>query len=147
METLLAFVIGGLYAAGIYLMLRRSLAHLIIGLALLTNAANLLIFTVGGLTRGRPPLIPEGAEQPQGAFADPLPQALILTAIVIGFGVLAFTLVLAYRTYQAVGSDDVDRMRATDALTPPEQPDRDEGSKPDTARGSGQASAIPAGHG
>ncbi len=119
METTLAFVIGGLYAAGIYLMLRRSLAQVIMGLSLLTNAANLLIFTVGGLTRGRPPLIPEGVEQPRGTYADPVPQSLILTAIVIGFGVLAFTLVLAYRAYQTVGSDDLDDMQATDQLTPP----------------------------
>jgi multicomponent Na+:H+ antiporter subunit C len=118
METVLAFVIGGLYTAGIYLMLRRSLAQVIMGLSLITNGANLLIFTVGGLTRGRPPLIPPGAEQPVGAYADPVPQALILTAIVIGFGVLAFTLVLAYRAYQTVGSDDLDEMQATDQLAP-----------------------------
>lgn len=119
METMLAFVIGGLYAAGIYLILRRSLAQVIMGLTLLTNAANLLIFTVGGLTAGEPPLIPEGAEQPTGAYADPVPQALILTAIVIGFGVLAFLLALAYRSYQTVGSDDLDDMQSTDQLTPP----------------------------
>ena len=119
METVLDFVIGGLYAAAIYLMLRRNLAQVIMGLSLLTNAANLLIFTVGGLTRGRPPLVPEGAERPAGAYADPVPQSLILTAIVIGFGVLAFTLVLAYRAYETVGSDDLDDMRATDQLTPP----------------------------
>ena len=119
METVLAFVIGGLYAAGIYLMLRRSLAQVIMGLSMLTNAANLLIFTVGGLNRGQPPLIPEGATRPPADYADPVPQSLILTAIVIGFGVLAFTLVLAYRAYQTVGSDDLDDMRATDQLTPP----------------------------
>jgi multicomponent Na+:H+ antiporter subunit C len=118
MEIVLAFVVGGLYAAGIYLMLRRSLAQVIMGLSLLTNAANLLIFTVGGLTRGRPPLIPDGAEQPPDVYADPVPQSLILTAIVIGFGVLAFALALAYRAYQTVGSDDLDDMRATDRLPP-----------------------------
>ena len=119
METILAFVVGGLYAAGIYLILRRSLAQLIIGLSLLTNAANLLILTAGGLRRGVPPLVPAGATQPAGDYANPLPQALILTAIVIGFGVLAFALVLAYRAYQAVGSDDLDAMQSTDELTPP----------------------------
>jgi len=119
METMLAFVIGGLYAAGIYLMLRRSLAQVILGISLLTNAANLLIFTVGGLTSGRPPLVPEGAEEPAGAYADPVPQALILTAIVIGFGVLAFLLALAYRAYQTVGSDDLDDMQSTDQLEVP----------------------------
>ncbi len=119
MESVLAVVIGGLYAAAIYLILRRSLAQVILGLSLLTNAANLLIFTVGGLSRGHPPLIPEGATQPAGTYADPVPQSLILTAIVIGFGVLAFMLVLAYRAYQSAGSDDLEQMRTTDHLTPP----------------------------
>ncbi|NTU82563.1 MAG: cation:proton antiporter [Chloroflexales bacterium] len=91
---------------------------MIVGLALLTNATNLLIFTAGGLTRARPALVPPGAEAPAGPVADPLPQALILTAIVIGFGLLAFTMVLAYRAYQAVGSDDLDALRTTDLLDP-----------------------------
>ena len=116
METVLAFVIGILYASGLYLMLRRSLAKLIIGLALLSNAANLLIFTAAGLTRGRPPLVPGGASAPDGAVADPVPQALILTAIVIGFGVIAFAMVLGYRAYQAVGTDDMDHMQSTDQI-------------------------------
>jgi multicomponent Na+:H+ antiporter subunit C len=102
-----------LYATGLYMMMRRSIVKLIIGLALLGHAANLLIFTAGGLTRGRPPLISEGATQASGA-ADPLPQALILTAIVIGFGVLAFSLALIHRVYASVGSDDLDEMKATD---------------------------------
>jgi multicomponent Na+:H+ antiporter subunit C len=114
METLLAFAVGGLYATGLYLMLRRSIVKLLIGLALLSNAANLLIFTAAGLTRGRPPLVPGGAEQPAAPYADPLPQALILTAIVIGFGVLAFAVVLVHRAHQAVGSDDLDEMNTTD---------------------------------
>jgi multicomponent Na+:H+ antiporter subunit C len=118
-EIILAIVVGGLFSASIYLILRRSLTRLIIGLAMLTNAANLLIFTVGGLVRARPPLIPIDADSPEGVIADPLPQALILTAIVIGFGVLAFAMVLAYRTFQAVGSDDLDDMISTDTLPPP----------------------------
>jgi multicomponent Na+:H+ antiporter subunit C len=113
-EPVLAIVVGGLYSAGFYLMLRRSIVKLIIGLALLSNAANLLIFTAGGLTRARAPLVPEGDLQPLQPFADPLPQAVILTAIVIGFGVLAFAMVLAYRAYQTVGTDDLDNMKATD---------------------------------
>jgi multicomponent Na+:H+ antiporter subunit C len=120
MHVLLAIVIGGLFAAAIYLMLRRSLAKLIIGLSLLTTATNLLILTVGGLTRARPPLVPVGATRPTAPFADPIPQALILTAIVIGFGVLAFTMALAYRTYQVLGSDDIDDMAATDDMAPPD---------------------------
>ena len=116
MPVVLAVVIGGLYAAALYLLLRRNLARVILGLSLLTNATNLLIFTVAGLVRARPPLTPEGAEQPTSPFADPVPQALILTAIVIGFGVLAFALVLAYRAFQVVGSDDLDDMLSTDTL-------------------------------
>lgn len=108
MEFLLALTSGVLYATGIFLMLRRRLAQLIIGLGMLTHATNLLIFTAGGLTRSRPPVIPEGAAELTPPFADPVPQALILTAIVIGFGVLAFSLVLADRVHQSVGSDDVD---------------------------------------
>lgn len=114
MEVLLAFLIGGLYAAGLYLMLGRSIGKLIVGLVLLSQAANLLIFTAGGLTRAHPPIVPEGALQPQLPFADPIPQALILTAIVIGFGVLAFALVLVDRTFQTVGTHDIDDMKATD---------------------------------
>ncbi|HXG52925.1 MAG TPA: Na+/H+ antiporter subunit C [candidate division Zixibacteria bacterium] len=114
MEPVLAVAVGVLYAAGLYLMLRRSIVKLILGLALLGNAANLLIFVAGGLTRTAPPLIAEGETRPDGLFADPLPQALILTAIVIGFGVLAFSMVLAYRAHQIVGADDLDRMKGTD---------------------------------
>jgi multicomponent Na+:H+ antiporter subunit C len=114
MEVLLAVVIGILYASGLYLMLRRNIIRLAIGLALLGHAANLLIFTSAGLRRGRPPIVPAGAVTPDGPIADPLPQALILTAIVIGFGVLAFTLVLIHRTYQVVGADDLDELKATD---------------------------------
>jgi multicomponent Na+:H+ antiporter subunit C len=113
-EPVLAIVVGGLYSAGFYLILRRSIVKLLIGLTLLSNAANLLIFTAGGLTRGRAPLVPKEELRPLQPFADPLPQALILTAIVIGFGVLAFAMVLAYRAYQTVGIDDLDKLKSTD---------------------------------
>ena len=108
MELLLALASGVLYAAGIYLMLRRRLAQLIIGIGLLSNGTNLLIFTAGGLTRGRPPVVPDGAQSLVEPYADPVPQALVLTAIVIGFGLLAFLLVLAHRVHATVGTDDVD---------------------------------------
>ena len=114
METLLAFVIGGLYAAGLYMMVRRSVVKMIFGLALLSNAANLLIFTMGRLVRGRPPLVPSGATEPAAPFADPLTQALILTAIVISFGVQAFAMVLIKRVFDTVGTDDLDEMKTTD---------------------------------
>ncbi len=114
METVLAFVVGGLYAAGLYCLLRRSIIKLVIGLSLLGHAANLLILTVPGLTPAQPPLVPLGVSTPPAPFADPLPQSLILTAIVISFGVLAFALVLVHRVYQTVGTDDLDDMRSTD---------------------------------
>ena len=114
METVLAFVIGGLYAAGVFLMLRRALARVVLGIAILTNATNLLIFTAAGLTRGEPAFIDEGETLLSEPYGDPLPQALVLTAIVIGFGVLAFAMVLIYRAYRSVGSEDSDHMTTTE---------------------------------
>ena len=114
MFFLLSFVVGGLFAAGFYLMLRRSMVKLIFGLVLLSHAANLLIFTAGGLVRAKPPLIPPGDLVPAKEFADPVPQALILTAIVISFAVIAFAAVLVKRVYRTVGSGDVDELKATD---------------------------------
>ncbi|WP_151704794.1 Na+/H+ antiporter subunit C [Nitrincola alkalilacustris] len=114
MEPILAIVVGILYASAIYMMLRRSIVKLVIGLMLLSNAANLLIFAAAGVQRGAPPLIPIGAMQPEGLVADPLPQALILTAIVIAFGVLAFAVVLIHRAYEVVNADDLDKMKDTD---------------------------------
>jgi len=113
MNTLLAICVGVLYSAAIYLILRRSIVKLVIGLVLLSNASNLLIFTASGLTREAPPLIPEGEPMP-AIVADPLAQALILTAIVIGFGVLAFAVVLIRRAYEVVEADDMDQMKGTD---------------------------------
>ncbi len=114
MDFVLAITDGGLYAAGIYMMLRRSVVKLLIGLGLLSHAANLLLFTAGGIVRGRVPVVPDGESQPLTTVADPLPQALILTAIVISFAVLAFALVLIYRTYQTLGTEDLDQLKATD---------------------------------
>ncbi|MGE4533953.1 Na+/H+ antiporter subunit C [Halomonas sp.] len=114
MEPLLAVAIGTLFAAAIYMMLRRSIVKLVIGLMLLSNAANLLIFATAGLIRGAPPLVPEGLTAPEGVVADPLPQALVLTAIVIAFGVLSFAVVLVRRAWEIVRADDLDRMKETD---------------------------------
>jgi multicomponent Na+:H+ antiporter subunit C len=114
MPVILAFVIGGLYAAAIYLLLRRSLVRLLIGLSLLGHAANLLIFTVRELTRARPPIVPIDAVTLAAPYADPVPQSLVLTAIVIGFGVLAFALALAYRTHKTLGVDDLDQLRGAE---------------------------------
>ncbi|ART80427.1 Na+/H+ antiporter subunit C [Oceanisphaera avium] len=114
MENLFAFVIGALYATALFMMLRRSIVKLVIGLMILSNAANLLILSAGGLVRGAPPLIAEHLEQVTGPIADPLPQALILTAIVISFGVLAFAVVLIHRAYEVIGADDMNEMKSTD---------------------------------
>ena len=114
METLLAFVIGALYATSFYLMLRRSMVKLVLGLMIFSQAVNLLIFTSARLTRGNAPIIPEGAAAPAAPFADPLPQALILTAIVISFGVLAFSLALTRRAHAGLQTDDLDKLQESE---------------------------------
>jgi multicomponent Na+:H+ antiporter subunit C len=111
MLLIFAITVGVIFACGVFLMMRRSLVRLIIGLSLLTYAVNLLIFSMGDLRKRTSPII---GLAPLDQMADPLPQALILTAIVISFGVLAFTLTLAYRASQAVGSDDLDALQSTD---------------------------------
>lgn len=116
MVLILAVVIGSLFAGAIYLMLRRSVVKLILGLVLFSYGANLVLFVMGdGVRRGVPPIVINGEPPPPGT-ADPLVQALILTAIVISFGIMAFTLALAYRANQAVNSDDLDDMVSTDKL-------------------------------
>ena len=114
MDLILPFAVGALVATGLYMMMRRSMMKLVIGLALLSHGANLLIFTAGGLVRGRAPLIREGEAELAAPYADPLPQALILTAIVISFGLLAFTIGLISRSYQETGTDDLDELTTTE---------------------------------
>jgi len=111
MEALVAIMIGALVAAAAYLMLARNALRFLFGLILISNAANLLIFTAGGLTPEAPPLVAYGADLPPVGVANALPQALVLTAIVIGFGLFAFALVLVYRGYQNLGTLDTDEMR------------------------------------
>lgn len=113
---LLVLLTGMLTASGFYMLLRRSLVKIIIGLVMLGHAANLFILTVGRATQGKPAFVPEGVAVAASDSADPLPQALILTAIVIGFGVQAFALVLFKKAYQATNSDDIDQLRTTDSL-------------------------------
>lgn len=131
METLLAIVIGVLFAAAVYLLLRPNLLRVLFGLIMISNAINLSIFLMGRVTAPvAPPLVPEGQYTPTEAVANPLPQALVLTAIVIGFGLVAFALVLALRTYQSLGTivaDDVESARRT-----PEEPPV--GAPPTTAQ-------------
>jgi multicomponent Na+:H+ antiporter subunit C len=121
MHLVLAIVVGILYACGLYLMMRRSMLKLIIGLGLLGHAANLLIFTAGRVVAGAVPVIPEGAPSPSGPIADPVPQALILTAIVIGFGVQAFAVLLVRRLAERARTDDMAALTTTEQLEPYDQ--------------------------
>ncbi len=114
MNIVLAVCCGVLVAAGTYMLLRRSFVKLVIGLALLSHAANLLIYLVAVPIKGRPPLIRPGETVPDAPFSDPLPGALILTAIVISFGVIAFTIVLIKGAYEQIETDDLEEMTSTD---------------------------------
>lgn len=115
MELLLAVLVGVLVAAGAYLMTSGRTLPYLFGLTMISNAANLAIFATGRLTFGKPPLVPQDAETISGA-ANPLPQALILTAIVIGFGLLVFALSLALKSYRSRGTDDVDAGAAEERI-------------------------------
>ncbi len=112
MEVPLALTVGAIVAGGLYLVLQRNLLRFIFGLILLSGGVNLLIFTAGRPARGAPPLVPDGAYEPIGAVANSLPQALILTAIVIGFGLTAFALVLLLRAYERLGTLSTDELAA-----------------------------------
>ncbi|MCY4305584.1 MAG: Na+/H+ antiporter subunit C [Aestuariivita sp.] len=114
MESLLAIAIGVLVATSVYLMLARNVLRFIFGLVLISNAANLTLFVAGRLTAGIPPLIKKGEIAPVGPVANALPQALVLTAIVIGFGLFAFALVLMFRTYTTLGTLYSDEMRVAE---------------------------------
>jgi multicomponent Na+:H+ antiporter subunit C len=105
MEYFLAIIIGVLFTAGMYLLLSRTLLRVLFGTMLLSHGTLLLLITMGKLKRGVDPIINGSATS---AYVDPLPQALILTAIVIGFGVTAFIIVLSFRAYQSLDSDDID---------------------------------------
>ncbi|OIJ16658.1 Na(+)/H(+) antiporter subunit C [Anaerobacillus alkalilacustris] len=109
MEILMIFVIGVIFTVSTYLILSKSLLRVVIGVIMLGHGAHLLFLTLAGLKQGAPPLLGEEAV----AYADPLPQAVVLTAIVIGFGVTAFLLVIAYRTYKVHKTDDLDQLRGS----------------------------------
>jgi multicomponent Na+:H+ antiporter subunit C len=104
METPLAYAVGILFGCGLYLVMQRNLLRFVFGLILLSGAVNVLIFTAGRLSRGAPPIIPDGLYVPPGPVANGLPQALVLTAIVIGFGLIVFALVLLLKTYERLGT-------------------------------------------
>ncbi len=122
MEMAFAGLVGIFFVVAIYLLLSRAVIRMLLGVTILGNAVNLLIFTAGRLTREVPPIVPDGGNQLAGAYANPLPQALILTAIVIGFAMFTFLLVLGYRAYQELDADDTDTMRLTEPRQTPRPP-------------------------
>lgn len=114
METIIILITGFLFACGIYLILRRSLMRMLIGILFLSQSANLALLVMGGLGAGTSPIVTEGHNGLLPGQPDPLPQALILTAIVIGFGVIAFVMVLVKKAYSRIHIDDLDKLTHTD---------------------------------
>lgn len=104
LEFLVASAISVMTGAGIYLCLRGRTFPVVLGLAMLSYAINVFLFAMGRLVIDRPPIFDKAATQ----YTDPLPQALVLTAIVIAFGMTALIVVLALRTYLETGTDQVD---------------------------------------
>jgi multisubunit Na+/H+ antiporter MnhC subunit len=111
MEPLLALLFGVLLAGACFLLLSRSLPRMLLGLLLLGNAANVALLAGGRVGGLAPPLVERGAQVLAVGAANPLPQALILTAIVISFGLFAFALVMAWAAYRAYGIADAEELR------------------------------------
>jgi len=109
-EFIICILAGILFATGVYNLLQKQLLRIAIGTGLISHAAHLFILTMGKLKRGQPPIIQEGVTN----YTDPLPHALILTSIVISFGVTAVVLVLAYRTAKENETDNMDLLRGTE---------------------------------
>ncbi|MGV3576127.1 MAG: Na+/H+ antiporter subunit C [Devosia sp.] len=122
MDYVLACLVGVFVSLGIYLLLSRSVIRMLIGMTILGNGVNLLIFTAGRVTREVAPIVPFGLDVPAGPIANPLPQALILTAIVIGFSMFSFLLVLAFRAYKSLDADNTDTMRLAEPENAPQPP-------------------------
>lgn len=121
-ELLLALGLGVMTSAGVWLLLRARVFDVIVGLTLLSYAVNVFIFLTGRLRVGRPPIVDAGLAPTLAGYADPLPQALVLTAIVISFAMTALILVIALRAHGETGSDHVDG--AEPAATPRAERDR-----------------------
>lgn len=108
LELLVALGVGVLVGCGVYLMLRARLFDVVLGLTLISYAVNLFIFFMGRLAVGMSPIIRGGVQPTLANYADPLPQALVLTAIVISFGMTAVLLAIAVRAHIENGHDHVD---------------------------------------
>lgn len=111
MEPAFVLLVTAYFVVAVYLFLSKHIIRMLLGAAILGNAVNLLIFTAGRLTRETPPIVPDDVTVPAAGVANALPQALILTAIVISFSFFAFLLVLVYRAYQELDTDNTDDMR------------------------------------
>lgn len=111
MEAIMTLLVGLFFVVAVYLFLSKQIIRILLGVAILGNAVNLLIFTSGRLTREIPPILSGGNAPIETLTANPLPQALILTAIVISFSFFAFLLVLGFRAYQELETDDTEEMR------------------------------------
>ncbi|MCZ7468037.1 Na+/H+ antiporter subunit C [Agrobacterium sp. O3.4] len=122
MEAVFSILVGIFFSVAIYLMLSRHSIRMLLGIAILGNAVNLLLFTAGRLTREVPPIIPAGIDTLPAGAANPLPQALILTAIVISFSFFCFLLVLTWRAFQELQTDDTDEMRTAEPAGEPMPP-------------------------
>lgn len=116
MEVVLSALTGVLFATGVYFLLRRSIVKLVLGIIFLSNATFLLVFISGGLHRNVPAFIVEGERINDSHFSDPLTQALVLTAIVIGFGIAALILVVKYKYHDKTGSNDLDQAKETEDI-------------------------------
>ena len=116
MSLLITIMAGILFAAGVFCLLRRNMTKIIIGIILLSQAANLLVFTMGGIIAHQPVFADSTTGEVAEGHADPVPQALVLTAIVIGFGLMVFTITLLMRAHKVLQSDDVNEFNHTDAL-------------------------------
>lgn len=125
MELAMAIAIGVLAGAGVYLLLRARSFDVILGMTFLSYATNLLIFAGGRLRSGAAPVLREGVAADLVRHVDPVPQALVLTAIVISFAMTAVCLVLAMRSRADNRSDEVDARASGEEATPAGQPDRD----------------------
>lgn len=115
METIIILLTGFLFTCGFYLILRKNFTRMLIGVLFLSQAANLVILVVPGLGPGISPIVKPGSSVPPPGYPDPLPQALILTAIVIGFGVIAFAIVLLKKAYHKLKTDNLDALTNTDS--------------------------------
>lgn len=108
MKMMLPLVIGVLFASGTYLILQKNILKLVLGMSLISHAANLVLISSGWIGQGQVPILGQDETRP---FVDPIPQALILTAIVIGFAALAFLLVLALRVYRDLKTANIEEIR------------------------------------